>query len=338
MVLNLPSAITQVIPVEDESQIGQARRAAQKLAEKLGFDENDAGRVALIATELASNLLKHAGRGALHLQGLAQPGRNGIELLAIDRGPGFDLHDCLADGFSTGGTQGIGLGAVERQSDLFDVYADANGAVLLARIYPRGSSGRDVRFGVSQHALHNLPACGDAWHLSVDGPRISALVIDGLGHGEDAEEAAHAGTQAFALTPFADPVLLIDEMHHAMAGTRGGAVAVAQFDGGSGTLRFAGIGNIGATLIAPDKSRGLASHPGIVGGQFRKTQTFDYPDASGQLLILFSDGLQSRWNLRDYPGLINRHPAVIAAVLHRDFCRGRDDVTVLVVALETARG
>jgi len=50
--------------------------------------------------------------------------------------------------------------------------------------------------------------------------------------------------------------------------------------------------------------------------------------------VMFSDGLQSRWNLRDYPGLIYRHPAIIAALLHRDYCRGRDDVTVLVLAME----
>lgn len=338
MVLSLPSVITQVISIEDESQIGQARRAAQKLAEKLGFAETDAGRVALIATELGSNLLKHAGRGELHLQALPRPEGAGIELIAVDRGQGFDLHACLTDGYSTRGTQGIGLGAVERQSDVFDAYSDSRGSVLLARLYPRGSGARDCRFGASQHALHHDPACGDAWHLSIDGPRISALVIDGLGHGEEAEKAALAGARTFALTPFVNPTMLFDDLHQAMTGTRGGAVAVAQYDGGSGNLRFAGIGNIGATLIALDKSRGLASHPGIVGAQFRKIQTFDYPEATGQLLVMFSDGLQSRWSLSDYPGLINRHPAIIATVLHRDYCRGRDDVTVLAVALEQAHG
>ncbi|MGC1331458.1 MAG: ATP-binding protein, partial [Pseudomonas sp.] len=95
-----------------------------------------------------------------------------------------------------------------------------------------------------------------------------------------------------------------------------------------------GIGNIGGSLLSPERGRGLASHPGIVGGQFRKAQSFDYAQVSGNCLILYSDGLQSRWNLHDYPGLIFRHPAVIASVLHRDFCRGRDDVTVLVIHLE----
>ncbi len=338
MDVNLGSSLTLVLHVDDESQVGHARRVVQKLAEDSGFNASDAGRAALVATELTSNLLKHAGRGELHVRTLPFSEATGIELVAVDRGPGFELNDCLADGFSTGGTQGIGMGAVDRQSDVFDVFADARGAVLMARLYPRGKHSADLRFGVTQHSLHNVPACGDTWHLVVKDNHVSAMIIDGLGHGEEAEEASRAGEVAFAASPFSVPVVLIDDMHRAMCGTRGGAGAVAQYNANSGSLHFAGIGNIGATLITADKSRGLASHPGILGAQFRKAQGFDFADCGGQLLVMFSDGLQSRWNLRDYPGLVHRHPAVIAAVLHRDFCRGRDDVTVLVVPLEAANG
>ncbi|NUT77136.1 ATP-binding protein [Pseudomonas sp. C1C7] len=334
--MNISSSMTQVLAIEDSSQIGHARRTAQQLAEKNGFDATDAGRVALVATELASNILKHASCGELHLRVLPRTTGAGIEMLAVDRANGFDLQACLTDGFSTGGTQGIGLGAVSRQTEVFDAYADSRGAVLLTRLYSRQHKTRDLRIGISQHSLHNHPACGDVWHLAFDGPRISVLVIDGLGHGEEAERAALAGEKAFALAPFAAPVRAMEDMHLAMIGTRGGAVAIAQVDTAGDTLKFIGIGNIGASIVAPDKSRGLASHPGIVGGQYRKAQPFDYAQINGQLLIMYSDGLQSRWNLQDYPGLAHRHPAVIAAILHRDFCRGRDDVTVLVIALETA--
>ncbi|WAH60855.1 ATP-binding protein [Pseudomonas silvicola] len=334
MDMTFPSALTQVLVMEDSSQIGHARRTAQKLAERLGFDETDAGRVALVVTELCSNILKHAGRGELHLRTLPRPEGAGVEVIAVDRGAGFDRSACLADGFSTGGTQGIGLGAIDRQAQVFDMYADERGAVVLARFWRRGDKAPDLAIGVSQHSLHDDPACGDAFQVHVSDQRISAVVIDGLGHGEDAERAARAGTRAFALAPFSNPVGLMEDMHQAMNGSRGGAVAVAQFDAKADHLEFVGIGNIGATLLAPDRSRGLASHPGIVGGQYRKAQGFDYAQVSGQCLILYSDGLQSRWNLRDYPGLIFRHPAVIATVLHRDFCRGRDDVTVLVITLE----
>jgi anti-sigma regulatory factor (Ser/Thr protein kinase) len=344
MDLNLRSSLTQVIAVEDVSQVGHARRIAQKRAEDLGFNATDAGRVALVVTELASNILKHARHGELHLRGVATvgvvagagagAGVQGLEVIAIDRGQGFDLQEGLADGFSTRGTQGIGLGSIQRQADVFDVHSDSRGTVVLTRFYPRTAAFKDLQLGVTQHSLHNDPACGDVWGLAISESRISVLMIDGLGHGPDAEAAAMSGASAFHRQPFMSPALQLDEMHHEMRGTRGGAVAVTQFDWHRDRLDFIGIGNIGATLIGNEKTRGLASHPGIVGLQYRKMQAFDYPQVSGQLLIMYSDGLQSRWNLRDYPGLMFRHPGVIAAVLHRDFCRGRDDVTVLVLALE----
>jgi anti-sigma regulatory factor (Ser/Thr protein kinase) len=336
MDVTLRSSLTQVLPIDDSSQIGYARRIAQTLAERCGFDATDAGRVALIVTELASNILKHAGRGELHLRVLPGGLQAGVEILAVDRGPGFDPHVCMADGFSSQGTQGIGLGAIFRQAQVFDVYSDAQGSVVLARCYSRTDKVQDLRFGVSQHSLRDDPACGDVWGLAIAGSRISALMIDGLGHGEEAEAAGLAGAAIFHQQPFTALHTLLDDMHLAMRGTRGGAVALSQFDASEGRLRFLGIGNIGASLIDVEKSRGLTSHPGIVGLQYRKPQAYEYSQSNGQLLVLYSDGLQSRWSLGGYHGLRYRHPAIIAALLHRDFCRGRDDVTVMAIALESA--
>ncbi|WP_177331161.1 ATP-binding protein [Pseudomonas sp. NBRC 111119] len=335
MGLSIAATVTRVVPLADPSDVGHARRIAQKLGEDHGFDEQDAGRVALVTTELCSNVLKHAGHGELHLRVLPREGgRYGIEVLTVDRAQGFDAQACLADGYSSAGTQGIGMGAVARLAQVFDVHADTRGAVVLARLYSKHDVAADQRWGATQHALHGDPACGDTWYLTVDGQQVSALVIDGLGHGREAEAAALTGATVFASAPFAEPLQQLQALHHAMSGTRGGAVAVAQYNGASNRLAFTGIGNIGACLVAGTQQRGLASLPGIVGGQFRKTQVFDYADLNGNVLIMYSDGLQSRWNLQDYPGLVHRHPAVIAAVLHRDFCRGRDDVTVLVIDLE----
>lgn len=333
MELSLPGTVNEVLPIEEASQLGYARRVAQRLAESVGLDETAAGRVALVTMELGTNLLKHADAGVLYLR--AVPGRDcqGVEVLAVDRGPGFDLGICQVDGYSTRGTQGSGIGALQRQADVFDAYSEGRGSVVMARVYPRGGA-RDLPLGVMHQALEGETACGDGWHLVADGARLSVVLIDGLGHGEDAEHAARAGTRAFAQAPFDSPSMLFSEMNQAMTSTRGGAVALAQFEAGQGRLTFAGIGNIGVTLLGPGKARGLVSLPGIVGAQFRKVQSFDYPDIAGQLLVLFSDGLRSRWSLDDYPGLRFRHPAVIAAVLHRDFRRGRDDVTVMAIALE----
>jgi anti-sigma regulatory factor (Ser/Thr protein kinase) len=329
----LPTAI----PVDEASRVGQARRAAQQMAESLGFDETDAGRAALVAMELATNILKHAQRGEIHLQQAISQAGTGLEIVAVDRGPGFDFAACIADGFSTRGTQGIGLGAVARQAEVLDLYADARGAVVMARLYRRGKPHRDMRYGAAARPIHGESVSGDAWRIAFDGADTQVLLIDGLGHGASAHAAAQRGVDGFDSDPLGEPDALMGALHVVMGGTRGGAVALARFDGARGALRFAGIGNLSAALHTLEGSRGLASHPGIVGTQFRRAQAFDFPDAGGKLLVLHSDGLQTRWSLRDYPGLAGRHPAVIAAVLLRDQERGRDDATVVALALGDAR-
>ncbi|HEX7815984.1 ATP-binding protein [Dyella sp.] len=333
----IPGTLTQVLVIDDVTQVGNARRVSQQLAALAGFDDVDAGRVALVATELASNIHKHAQRGELHLRIVPTPGMQGVEIIAIDRGDGFNIDVCLADGYSTGGTQGIGLGAISRMAQVFDVFSDTRGSVVLARIYAgRARRQVDRRFGVSHHSMTEGTNSGDTWSIAWRETGISALVIDGLGHGDEAANAAIAGAERFADTHMLSPVEALQSIHQAMMGTRGGAAAMARFDTCENQLHFVGIGNIGASLETGESSRGLASHPGIVGLQFRTLHPLIFSQAGGQLLIMHSDGLQSRWRLSDYPGLWHRHPAVIAALLHRDFCRGRDDATVLVVALEAS--
>lgn len=326
--------LTQVVPVEETSQIGQARRVAQQVATAAGFDATDAGRVSLIATELATNVLKHANGGEIHIAAVPGLGAQGVEVIAVDRGPGFNLADCLPDGFSTGGTRGEGLGAVKRQADVMDMYADARGSVVLARMYPKGFSRADIRFGASHHALHTEHVSGDGWAFAMDARAIAMVVVDGLGHGDAAHHAARACIAAWKEAPMEEPVTLMASAGTAMHGTRGGAVAIARFDRAGESLRYAGVGNIAGGLHTPEGSRGLASHPGIVGVQTRRVQAFDFPQVAGRLLIMFSDGLQSRWSLQNYPGLVSRHPAVLTALLHRDFCRGRDDATLFAIRLE----
>jgi anti-sigma regulatory factor (Ser/Thr protein kinase) len=334
MDVNFSGRVTRRVPVEETTQVGQARREALMLAEQCGFGELDAGRVALAATELATNLLKHGRGGVMHLSLVCGRQGLGVELCALDRGPGFLLSQCLPDGYSTGGTQGLGLGAIRRQAAVLDVWSDSRGAVVLARIYAEAAQHDvDQAYGALRLPMRHEIACGDAWHLTREGGRLAVTLIDGLGHGVPATEAANAGTVAAANAGVPGATALIARLHAGMAGTRGGAAGVACIDLDAGRLEFAGIGNIAASVCDPNGSRGLASHPGIVGVQYRKAQAFDLHVVPGNLLVMHSDGLQARWNLRDYPGLLQRHPAMVAAVLQRDFDRGRDDAGIIVVRL-----
>jgi anti-sigma regulatory factor (Ser/Thr protein kinase) len=330
------------IPVADVSSIGVARRAATTQAAAAGLNEADAGRAAIVASELATNLVRHARPpGGMILIATAA---DAVEILSVDRGPGIaDVARSFQDGYSTAGTPGNGLGAVRRLSNECDLFSAPSGTVLWCRVTAGAPTGRfdpqsrvALRAGVISTCAPGETVCGDAWRVARsadDAGRVSLMIADGLGHGPLAADAADAACASFDAQPFAAPGSLIETMHTSIGGTRGAAVAVARIDPAAAAMTFAGVGNIAGTLLAPDgQSRGLFSHNGTVGHQVRKVQPFDYPYPPGSLLVLHSDGLQTRWTLEAYPGLVRRHPAVIAGVLHRDFCRGRDDATAVVIA------
>ena len=341
---------TRVVVVEP-SQVGEARRAAARLAELAGLGETDRGKLAIVVTELANNLARHTGGagGEILLRplgnaegsdGAAAADAPGVEVLAVDRGPGMaDVGACLRDGYSTGGTSGTGLGAVRRLATTFDVHSSPpGGTVVLARVNadPAAGAAATPRRPKYDWAVVCLPApnetaCGDAWRVAADGERLAVLLADGLGHGPLAATASEAAGAAFDADPFAGPGATLEASHLRMHGTRGGAVAVALLDGSARAARFAGVGNIAGSIVSPGASRGLFSHNGTAGVQVRKVQVFDYPWPADGMLVMHSDGLQSRWSLDGYPGATQRHPAVVAALLYRDFTRGRDDLTVAVV-------
>ncbi|HTU26976.1 MAG TPA: ATP-binding protein [Pirellulales bacterium] len=323
-----------VIPINHATQVGEARREAGRFAELAGLSEEDRGRAQIVVSELATNALRYAQGGEIHLHANLA---GWVDILAIDRGPGISNIDrCLSDGFSTGGTPGNGLGAVQRMSNEFDLYSTSPaGTVFFCRLFPTAAvpNGRRFAWGTVSRPAKDETICGDGWSVAERADCLSVLLIDGLGHGPEAAKAAREATTLFDRDPFTPLALLFDSAHVRLQGTRGGAMAAAQIDPNLAALRYMGVGNIAGYLrdAGGSAGRGLFSHNGTVGMQVRKLQQFDYECPAGTLLIMHSDGLQTRWALDKYPGLARRHPAVIAAVLYRDFTRGRDDVTVIVV-------
>ena len=144
------------LAVTEVSQVGQARRAAVRAAESTGLTEEARGEVAIIATELANNLVRYGKDGRFFVQPMQQPGWTCVQMLAVDSGPGIaDLQRSMQDGVSTGGTPGTGLGAVRRLSDDFDIYSArrAGNAGAVARRRPQqNSAGARVRVVGDFHA------------------------------------------------------------------------------------------------------------------------------------------------------------------------------------------
>lgn len=318
--------------IAEGTAVGAIRREASRLAERLGFDEEDVARVAIVASEAASNVWKHAAGGEA-LIGVYRAEM--VEIVVLDRGPGIrDLASSFRDGTSTGGTAGCGLGAISRQATSMDVYSHPNeGTVLVARIGRRADAAafRAERpsFGAICVPVAHETVCGDAWAcLPAESGRWRLLVADGLGHGPSAAEASGAAVSSFAKRAL-PPAEALQAIHGALRPTRGAAVAVVEVDPGRELLRFAGIGNVSGVIVGDAGRRSLVSHHGTAGHDARRIQEFEYPFEHASLLLVHSDGLATHWSLERYPGLRIRHPATVAGVLYRDFRRARDDVTVV---------
>lgn len=322
---------TLEVLVPDASAASLARREAAALAARLGWDEVRTGQVALAATELASNLVKHGGGGRMLLAARG----SGISLLALDAGPGMaDVAACMADGYSTAGTAGNGLGAVRRLSSRFEVASwPGRGSVVLAHIGPPEAANDTT--AALMLAKPGEAACGDGWAARDAADHRTLMMVDGLGHGTEAAVAAREALALFAQWGHEAPTELVQRLHLGLRHTRGGAVAVARVQWASRTVAFAGLGNVAAAAVEPDGSaRRMVSHNGTAGHNARKIQAFEYPFGPQALLVMHTDGMGGHWSLERYPGLARAHPALVAGVLYRDQARGRDDTTLVVTRLE----
>lgn len=334
---------TTACPVREASQLAEPRRLVERLASRVGFSAETTGRAALVVAELASNLAKHARDGELLFRPLTtrEGIADGIEVLALDRGPGMpDLALSRLDGYSTSGTLGHGLGAIERQADAFEIYTHASGTVILARFWretPKASAAQPAYdVGAVHVAKPGETVCGDGWAWRMRDARLSIFVADGLGHGLQAHEAAETAVRVFATSHESAPADLLADAHAALKPTRGAAVAALALDVDRRTASYAGLGNIGGVVLLPEGGRhNFVSHNGTAGHTAARIQQFSYPVPRDAVVVLYSDGLSSHWSLDAYPGLRRRSSSVIAGVLYRDFSRRRDDVTV-VVAKERA--
>ena len=350
MDLGLPARHVSIsVSIEETGGVGEARQVATRLAEALQFSEPDIHRVSQVVTEAATNIVQHARRGEILLSRSAPEDPGTVEVLALDQGPGMaNVASALRDGFSTSGAKGLGLGAIIRLSTSFEITsAPGRGTALLARIVgvaprralepgPLDGRGSDhewsgLEWGVVCVPQREEQVCGVAWAVVAGKGRNAVLIVDGLGHGLPAFEAAEQALQAFRGGSGERPEARLKTMHQAMSKTRGAVAAIAEIDWRQRKLQYVGAGNIAGALV-PEKgpAYNMVSHNGTLGREVTRFQEFTYPWPEQGLLILHSDGLSSHWDIHPYPGLTRKHPSLIAGVLYRDFASRRADVVVLV--------
>ncbi|HWC78579.1 MAG TPA: ATP-binding protein [Pseudonocardiaceae bacterium] len=318
--------------VAEPSHVGHARLVATAAAERAGLDADRIPKVALATTELATNLLKHAGQGVLTMH--TEPGR--LDVLSLDTGPGIhQVGQSMRDGYSTTGTMGGGLGAVRRAADVFDLFSlPGAGTAVLARWQDDRARSAKARIGAAMRTAPGEVRCGDLWAAWEDKDLVTVSVSDGLGHGERAEQASQTAMRSIAPQHTRGPADILESIQQAMSATRGATVAITQIAPERGRLWFCGVGNIAGRIYtgAAARPHRLVSRPGIVGaGNTVGTAQFAGAWTAESWLLLYSDGVSDRWDLNEWPGLLRHDPATVAAWILAQRGRGRDDSCVLVV-------
>jgi len=275
----------------------------------------------------------HGGGGHVVVSGWRNARHAAARILAMDKGPGIkDLAQAMHDGYSTAGSMGGGLGAMKRKAGLFEIFSGRGGTIVLLEVGGRITPEPLLVAGLAVPYPGEL-RCGDAWTCNAGAERTMAMVADGLGHGLEAAEAAEEAMATFRKYPDANPGEILRSMNDALRKTRGAVAAIAEIRPRERSLVYAGVGNISAVVLSGGTSRNLVSHNGTLGVAVHRIQEFKSEWPADGVLVLHSDGLQSRWDLSptSYPGLLARHPALIAGALLRDFRRQRDDASVVVI-------
>ena len=340
------------LQIDNESDVGVCRRKAVSLASEMGFDDVKSGEVAIMVTELVTNVLKHGGgKGQVvvcHYTDLQN--HKAIEVWCCDCGNGIgDFNKALKDGYTAKESLGIGLGTIRRFSDEMEVnphispefrqsyfsgYPQFRNCIRTVKYLPNKhwmGINRKLVIGAASRCKPGETLNGDSYLVTHLGPNLSvAAVIDGLGHGSEANMASQLAREQIILKSEMPVNALMRHVHNSLQGTRGTTIGLLRLDTELQKLAYSGIGNIESFLLASDGKKNLMSFGGIMGHNMRTPRVFEFDFKPGDFVCMYSDGITTRWKTEDLDW--KQHPQQNAEYILNQFSRLNDDATVLIIS------
>lgn len=338
------------IEIKDEAQVGAARRAVHEYAAELGFTDRELAEIDIVVQELGTNAVTYATQNSwLHYSRTIGRAAHGLELFYWDTGPGiYNIDRAVRDGVSTSGSLGTGLGAIQRLTDQFDLYSTmrttsklslqasrrtSHGTAVLARKWKANSKHDAVsmrRIGVWSRSHPGEQMNGDAYLIKTLGARTLYAVVDGLGHGHGAKQAADTALDSLNAWTGEPLEEVFTAVHGALRSTRGAVMGAIVIDDAHEEMHYAGVGNVSARVFnAPERVTPIPSN-GTLGARMGRVRVWKQKWTEDATVVMTSDGLSESWDINSYPNLLERNPQLLAGILMRDYARQNDDATVLV--------
>ena len=323
------------IDIDDRSAIAAVRRLARRYGTEINLSDTRLDELAIVVTEATTNSLRYAERGRVLIDIIRTPGTRRLALLFSDAGEGIgDMDRMFQDGESSSDSAGLGLGAIKRLSDSFDVFSSADiGTTIVCTFDSVNAAPTGVIDIGGLRVCHPAErVCGDDWMLLQTRETTDIILCDGLGHGALAAEASRE-ILATARGFDAPPGEMMEALTQAHVGSRGAVASIVRIDHANLSLAYAGLGNIATLCITKSGTRRLAVRDGRIGAAptrgFEETMQL----AQGDLVIMYSDGLKTLRDADLPPGLLHRSPLLIAGFLINRSFRGRDDASIVVARI-----
>ena len=341
----------QSIQIDHTSDVGVCRRKASAFAKSLGFTDVKTGEIAIIVSEMVTNVVKHANAKGHFVMCRIKDSYDhiGLETWCCDEGDGIkDLSTSMQDGISNTNTLGVGMGAIKRLSDEFEINPDKpesfkyeifsgirtyNTCLRSRKWLPNtkwSGSNKTLEIGATSRPKPGERLNGDAFlvtHLSHT--KTLVAVIDGLGHGKEANIASQLAREQILIKQDAPLDVLMKHCHNALRGTRGATISLVLIDSEQKKLWFTGIGNIETWIMNAQGKKGLLSYGGIVGHNIRSPKLFEQSFTEKDTLCLFSDGISTRWNGDDIN--ISGQAQSMSEQIMNKFSKINDDASILVI-------
>jgi len=196
-----------------------------------------------------------------------------------------------------------------------------------------------VEYGVAKFVLPGQGESGDQHLVRCGGNGVLIAAIDGIGHGEEAANAAKAAVSILRAGADEPVISLVQRCHEELRCTRGVVLSLASIDPKRGMMTWAGVGNVqGALMRAGAQKRAvqevLLLRGGVVGSQLPALQAAVLPVAKGDTLVFVTDGI--RGEFAEGLSALEAPQRAADRILERH-CRGNDDALALVVRLTGVR-
>lgn len=328
---------TKPIPIYDEASVSSARQRVREAGLACNASTALVESVALIASELTHNQLAYARQGYFAVKVIERQGVKGLEVIAADLGPGVG-KPILADsgGIRPQGSLGAGLEGVFRLADEVEIDTrSAEGVCVVARKF-EAQPELACEIAIAGKPYPGEVISGDDSVYIQSDSGFFAAVCDGLGHGPEAREASNRALEIVTR----NPNLSLDEglaaVNTGLADTRGCVMGMVRFRKEGRVLQCVLAGDVRAQLYLRRDSHFFTSSRWIVGdGEIpkRRIRVEEVAAAPGSVLVMFTDGLETKTSLKGQLDVLRRPAIAIAQHLLETHSRGTDDALVLVARL-----